>query len=87
MVWRNWEDWAYALTVAVALMSVLAFKEIRTPSFVAAAIAGQPGAPAYTITVTAKRLPAECKGTADDAMPAHCTALRDATAVTVKANP
>ena len=86
MIWRNWEEWMFALTIATSIASVLALNEVRTPSFVTAAVAGQPNTPAYTITVTAKRLPAECKGIADTAMPAHCAAIRDATTVTAKAN-
>lgn len=86
MIWRNWEAWMFALTIATSIASVLALNEVRTPSFVTAAIASQPNTPDYTITVTAKRLPAECKGIADNAMPVHCTAIRDATTVTAKAN-
>jgi Flp pilus assembly protein CpaB len=85
MSWRNWDEWMFTVPVAAAIVAVLAFHEVRTPSFVNEAIAGEQRLPAYTITVTAKRLPAECK-VAEDMMPAHCQALRDATTVTAKAN-
>lgn len=82
---RNWEEWLFALTVAAAIVSVLALNEIRTPGFVSQAIAGERTSPAYTFVVTAKRLPAECKGAVGGAMAAHCDAIRDTTTVVATA--
>jgi hypothetical protein len=85
MHWRNWEAWMFAITVATAIVSVLALSESRAPGFVSQAIAGERHSPAYTITVTAKRLPAECKGAVDTATAARCDAIRDTTTVVATA--
>lgn len=83
---RNWEDWTFGLTVAAAVALALAMSETRVPSFLRDAIAGEYAGPAYSITVTAKRLPAECKGVAAYGAPSTCAALFDNTRVTIRAN-
>lgn len=85
MSWRSFDEWMFVMPVAIAIIAVLAFNQVRTPSFVTEAIAGEQRTPAYTITVTAKRLPVECK-VAEEAMPAHCQVIRDTTTVTAKAH-
>lgn len=80
---RNWEEWMFALTVAAAIVSVLALNGIRTPGFVSQAIAEERTSPDYTIIVTATRLPAGCRRAVDAAMSAQCDALRDATTTIV----
>ena len=86
MLSRNWEDWTFGLTVAAALALALAMSEAGAPSFLRDAIAGEYAGPEYSITVTAKRLPAECKGAATYAAASNCAALFDNTRVTIRAN-
>lgn len=81
---RNWEDWAMAMPLAIVPVVALAFGEARAPSFAAEAIAAEQSKPHYVMTITGKRLPAECKGVAEKDLPAHCVALLDGTTVTMR---
>jgi len=83
---RNWEDWALGLAFVAAAALALTLNEARAPSFLTAAIAGERTVPAYVMTITAKRLPAECKGIANGAMPSNCAAIIDGATVSVREN-
>jgi hypothetical protein len=81
---RNWEDWALGLTFVGAAALAMTLHEVRAPSFLTAAIAGERTVPAYVMTVTAQRLPAECKGIVGRALPANCAAIIDGATVSVR---
>ena len=81
---RNWEDWTFGLSLAAAVVVGLAAHEARTPTFAGAAIAAEPAD--YAMTITAKRLPAECKGQPAYRLSAQCRALMDDVTVTVLPN-
>lgn len=78
----NWEDWAMGLSFAAAAALAVFVVQSVTPSFATAAVAAEQ--PAYVMTITAKRLPAECK--AGKVLPANCAALFGAETVEVRAN-
>lgn len=84
MTSNNWEDWALALPLAVATVLALTFAGTRAPSFATAANAAEQGKPDYVMTITGKRLPADCRGVDDAALPAHCVALINATTATMR---
>jgi hypothetical protein len=77
MAGRNWEDWALALPFAAAAVVGLALNPAPSPSLTSAAVASDQVGPKYVMTVTAKRLPAECKIANVAARPAYCVALLD----------
>lgn len=79
---RNWEDWAFGLTFAAAIAIALGMNASRAPSFTTDAIAAEQPVK-YAMTITAKRLPAECKGLVGKVVPAVCTALLDAQTISV----
>ena len=81
---RNWEDWALALPLAVAAALALTISGARAPSFAAPANAAENSKPDYVMTITGKRLPADCHGVEDAALPAHCVALINATTATMR---
>jgi hypothetical protein len=81
---RNWEDWAMAMPLALVPVVALTFGEARTPSFTTDAIAAEQSKPDYVMTITGKRLPAECKGVAEEHIPVHCVALLDSAVVTMR---
>lgn len=84
---RNWEDWAIGLSLAVAVGMGLTLNTAKPPTLAGDAIAAETIAPQYSLTVTAKRLPAHCKGLADNAVvPADCAALLNSGDVTAKTN-
>lgn len=84
---RNWEDWAIGLSVAAAAALALTVNTARAPLLAGDAIAAEHITPQYAMTVTAKRLPAHCKGFAEGAaIPADCAALLNGTTVSVKKN-
>jgi hypothetical protein len=83
---RNWEDWALMMPLALVPVVALSFGEARTPSFATDAIAAEQNKAQYVMTVTAKRLPAECKGVAEKDLSAECLALIDGTTVTMRKN-
>ena len=78
----NWEDWAIGLSLVAAVSVGMAMHEVRAPSFAPEAVAAEPAD--YVMTITAKRLPAECKGSAWHAVPAYCTALRNEGTISVR---
>jgi hypothetical protein len=80
---RNWEDWAMALPLFVVAALAFAAGDTRAPSFAGEAIAAE-DKPDFVMTVTGKRLPAECKGVEEAQLPKHCIALMDATTVTMR---
>jgi hypothetical protein len=84
MFMRNWEDWAMAAPLAVVAGLGFAASDTRTPSFASDAIAAEASKADYVMTVTAKRLPAECKGVAETALPKHCIVLMDGTTITMR---
>lgn len=81
---RNWEDWVIAMPLAMVPVVALAFADARTPSFATDAVAAQQSKPQYVMTITGNRLPADCKGVAEKHLAAHCLALMDSTAVTMR---
>ena len=81
---RNWEDWAMAMPLAIVPVVALAFADARTPSLATDAIAAEQSKPQYVMTITGKRLPADCKGVAEKDLAAHCVALMDSTIVTMR---
>jgi hypothetical protein len=60
MIMQSFEDWLIGTASAVAVVGTFAAHALTTP-MVSDAIAADEIAPDYTITVTAKRLPAICK--------------------------
>jgi hypothetical protein len=83
-MFSNWEDWAMAMPLALVPVLALTFGEARAPAFATVAVAAEHAGPQYLMTITGKRLPAECKGVAEDALSAHCRALIDSTTVTMR---
>lgn len=83
MTSNNWEDWALGLPLAAAAAIALTFAGAQTPSFATVANAAEQSKPDYVMTVTGKRLPADCHGVEDAALPAHCVAMINATTVTM----
>lgn len=81
---RNWEDWALAMPLAIVPVVALSFGEVGAPTFATNAIAAEQSKPQYLMTVTGKRLPADCKGVAEKDLAAHCIALLDGTTVTMR---
>ncbi len=80
----NWEDWALALPLFLVVGLAFIGGDTRTPSFATDAIASEQSKPDFVMTVTGKRLQAECKGVAEEALPKHCIALMDGTTVTMR---
>lgn len=66
---QSFEDWLIGAASAVAVGAVFGAHLLSMP-IASEAIAAEADTPAYTITVTAKRLPAHCK---TDASAAGCT--------------
>lgn len=58
----KFEEWTLGVSFALAIAISLALHSNDAPSLATEAKAAVAGAPGYFITVTAKRLPAECKG-------------------------
>lgn len=81
MISRNWEDWTFGLSLAAAAAVSLTLHEVRAPSFAPDAVAAERAD--YTMTVTAKRLPAECKGLTSRTVSAQCAAAFDNSTVSV----
>lgn len=77
MAGRNWEDWTLGLSFAVAAVVGLSLYQGPSPSLTSAAVASEQTGPKYVMTVTAKRLPAECKVANINARPAYCASLLD----------
>jgi hypothetical protein len=84
MTSNNWEDWALALPLAVAAVFALTLAGARAPSFASVANAAENDKPDYVMPITGKRLPADCHGVDDAALPAHCIALINATTATMR---
>jgi hypothetical protein len=72
------EDWALAATFVFALAFGVTINEAK--HFKANAATAE-AAPEYTMTITAKRLPASCKGTAATTNAADCAKYLQADAV------
>ena len=78
------EEWTFVLSFVVAIGVAVALHAKEAPSFATEATAAVRNAPDYVMTVTAKRLPAECKGVTLSSSLA-CAAFADAnTTVEVK---
>jgi hypothetical protein len=77
----RWEDWALPASLAFAVFAVLllhyplAFVPITT------AAAADPRQPDYVMTITAKRLPSECRGSLQHVVPATCAPFLTSNAV------
>jgi hypothetical protein len=56
------EEWTFVLSFVAAIAIAVALHGNEAPSFATEATAAVRNAPDYVMTVTAKRLPAECKG-------------------------
>jgi len=86
MISRNWEDWAMGLSIAAAAAFALTMNSARGPAIAGDAVAAEPAD--YVMTITAKRLPAHCKGLSQGAaMPADCAAILDGATISVRENP
>lgn len=77
MAGRNWEDWALGLPIAAAAVIGLSLSQGPSPSLTSTAVASEPIRPHYVMTITAKRLPAECKIANVAARPTYCAGLAD----------
>lgn len=79
------EDWALGLTLVFALAFTVTINQVRhaqagtTPAPASVVEAGP--APQFVMTITAKRLPAVCKGAAGAANAVYCTTFLEAAAV------
>ncbi|MCE9523538.1 MAG: hypothetical protein K8S25_14040 [Alphaproteobacteria bacterium] len=71
------EEWTFGLSFVFAAAFALALHGQEAPSLTTQANAAVNSAPAYIMTVTAKRLPAECKGLSM-ASSASCASFADA---------
>lgn len=59
----GWEDFALPLVLVFALTFALTLhRQIELPTAVTPAVAATATEPGYVMTITARRLPAECKG-------------------------
>jgi hypothetical protein len=74
MVVQDFEDWLMGLTFAAAAAVTIGAHILATPiaGEANAAVLAEP--PQYALTITAKRIPAECKGLDIKRAPAHCAA-------------
>lgn len=76
------EDWALAMTLVFALAFTLTINQVRHAQAAApATIAQSEAAPQFAMTITAKRLPAVCKGTVASANALYCASMLEADAV------
>ncbi|MBI1211700.1 MAG: hypothetical protein GC190_09580 [Alphaproteobacteria bacterium] len=83
----NVDNWGLAATTLFSLVVVVAFQhgralDITTPAHAAVA-STEPTVPTFVMTVTAKRLPPECKGIIAGSNLAYCNNLIDAPPVVV----
>jgi hypothetical protein len=60
MTTQNFEDWLIGASAAIAVTATLGVQLIATTPLASTANAAE-AAPAYTLTITAQRLPAACK--------------------------
>ena len=86
MITHTWEDWALGVSLVLALAFGAALYTARTMSFAGDAVAAETPDADYVMTVTAHRLPRECKGVAEQKMSAMCRAALNDTTVSVHAN-
>lgn len=77
MLMQSFEDWLIGAASVVAVAGVMGAHLLTTP-VVNEAVAAEPVQAQYTITVTAKRLPAICK-TLAHAKSAECTTAGETT--------
>jgi hypothetical protein len=75
------EDWALAATLVFAIAFAVTMDQARHHRAVAATADAASATPAFEMTITAKRLPANCKGTAAIANAADCAKYLQADAV------
>jgi hypothetical protein len=76
------EDWALALTLVFALAFTVTINQARHfQAANATSVAQADQAPQYVMTITAKRLPAVCKGAAGAANAVYCATFLEADAV------
>jgi len=94
----NWEDFALGGSFALAIVAAMSLHNIKAPELATPAIAADKPIseladassvkPSVSFTVTAKRMPKECKGEpATTEIAARCEALRDQTTVKVESAP
>ncbi len=76
------EDWALALTLVFALAFTVTINQVRhaQPASTVSVTQSDP-APHFVMTITAKRLPAVCKGAAGAANAIYCATFLEADAV------
>ena len=74
MVLQDFEDWLMGLTFAAAAAVTIGAHILATPIAGEANAAALAEPPQYALTITAKRIPAECKGLSVKSAPAHCAA-------------
>ena len=86
MITHTWEDRALGVTLVLALVFGVALYAVRTTSLTSQAIAAEAPAADYMMTVTAHRLPAQCKGIAAERMSAMCRAVLNDARIDVRTN-
>ena len=68
----KWVRWAFPLTFAFAVAVPFALHHAIPLPAIAAAAAAMPSEPDYVMTITAKRLPTQCRGLSVHALHAAC---------------
>ena len=86
MITHTWEDRALGVTLALALAFGVALYAMRTTSITTEAVAAEKPVADYTMTITAQRLPRECKGMAETNMSATCRTILNQVTVSTTAN-
>ena len=73
MFTHDFEDWLVGLSLIIAVAVPIGLRALTSP-IASEAIAAVSVEPQYKITITARRVPAQCKGLAFSAAPAACEA-------------
>ena len=69
----GWEDFALPLTLVFAVTFALTLRhQINLPAPVGSAVAATDVQPDYVMTITARRLPGDCRARSASLMPASC---------------
>ncbi len=69
----SWDVWALPASIAFAILAVLLLRFPFLFAPITTAAAADPVQPDYVMTITAKRLPPECRGGSQHILPAACT--------------
>ena len=75
----GWDVWALPASIALAVLAVLLLRFPFSFAPITTAAAADPMRPDYLMTITAKRLPSECRGS-QHILPAACTPFVDGSA-------